>query len=105
MLKSRPVYRYGLIVLCGEKPNDPLRRQLSYVIRTELHMMRHMGMFGQMDSVDPDGMGLDLSMLRSLFSSQSEWVYMTRLFSKQNMFKVLWTIKLLCMYSGLRRWC
>ena len=75
-LKPRPVYRYGRIVLSGEEPHDPLRRRLAYVMRAELHMMRHFGPFGQIVGVDHDEMGMDLSMQRILITSESYWVLM-----------------------------
>ena len=51
--------------------------------------MRHFGLFGQIVGVDPDGKGMDLSMQRILISSESNWVFMTRLVGEHNMFKVL----------------
>ena len=57
-------------------------------MKAELHMMRHMGMFGQIVSVDPNGKGMNFSMLQILISSQSEWVFMTRLVGKRSMFEV-----------------
>ncbi len=78
MLKPRQVYRYGRIVLSGEESHEPLRKQLAYVMRAELHMMRHFGLFGQIVGVDPDGKDMDLSMQRILISSESNWVFMTR---------------------------
>ena len=49
-------------VLSGEEPQDPLRRQFAYDMRTELHMMRHFGMFRQIVGVDRDRKGIDLNM-------------------------------------------
>ena len=89
VLKPRPAYRYGRILLSGEEPHDPLKRLLAYAIRVELHMMGHFGMFGQIIGGDSDGKGVDLSMQRILISPESNWVFMTRLVGEHNIFRML----------------
>ena len=77
MLKPRHVYRYCRIMIIPEEPRDPLQKQLAYVMMAELHMMMHLGMFGRIVVVDPEGKGMNLSMQWNLISSESDWVYMT----------------------------
>ena len=73
MLKPRPVYNYGRIVLSAEEPHNQLRRQSACVIKAESHMMRrYMGMFGQIDGVGPEGKGTDIGMQWILISSESD---------------------------------
>ena len=69
LLKPRSIIRNGEVVIREDLSHDPLRRQLAYAMKAELHMMIYVGMIGEIVSVDPDGKGVDITMQRFLMTS------------------------------------
>ena len=73
LLKPRPIIRHGEVLIRRNVYPEHVRQQYAYAMMAELHMMRHMTLFGQIVKVDPDGTGMELSMQRFLITPESEW--------------------------------
>ena len=88
LLKPESIIKNGKVVNREDLSHDPLRRQLAYAMKAELHIMIYVEMIGEMVSVDTDGKDVDITMQRFLIASSCEWVFTTHLIGQQNLLTV-----------------
>ena len=89
ILKHGLVIIYGQILIMRDVYQKLMRQYLTCAIVAELHMMRHIGMFGKIVGVDPNEKDVKLSTQKFLMTFEPEWVFMTRLFGENRIIKVL----------------